>query len=515
MLASAHLSHEFGARRINTMLDRGWCGSGFSEFGSVVFFRRETHPIPTWKDLRGLRTGAVAEGSFGGWLAAKYEAIEIHRMNPFRNIQFLGSHDAVVEAVGSGLIDAGVVRTNTLERMAAEGKIDLMKFSVIEHCQLGDPEHEHFTFLHSTQLYPEWPFAAAAHTPRKIAESVAVALLRMTEESEAAQNAMIKGWTIPGDYTDVRKLLIALRAPPFEQVGKVTYLEAVRLHWKPFLAFILLFIVVSAMAVLLGIKLRDLRRAQGALGDALEEQKHLKEAAEISNQAKSEFLGIMSHELRTPLNPIMGLSELLLEMLQNEENISVDEMRDMIEVIQQSGANLNKLLSDILDYTQIGGKGYTIDKKPVNLPELIQESINEFLEEADQKKLRLIYQAPEDKNMYIESNPALLRTVFCKLLKNAIDYSVKGEIRVTCYQQKDQVCIGIMDQGIGIAESELEKIFLPFYQVDSSTSRKVDGVGLGLSLVRKILNSLDGSIQVTSQLNSGSCFTVCLKSDQP
>ena len=504
------LSYEFGVRCLGTLLNRDADEQGMSEFGSVVFFRRENNPSPEWRDLKGLTVGAVNSNSFGGWMVAQYEAAEIEGLDLFRDVRFLGSHDAVVRAVEAGQIDAGIVRTDSLERMAEEGKISLDSFSVIEHCLKSDPEHAHFIFLHSTALYPEWPISAAAHIPDDVAKTVAVALLEMPPDSEAARRAGSRGWTVAADYSPVQEVMVALCVAPFDQAGRVTYLEAARQHWKPFLAFVLLFIAVAIMAFHLAIKVRDLRRTRSMLQEALQEQTRLKTAAEASSRAKSEFLSVMSHELRTPLNPILSLSGLLMEMFEKPESIDPDEAREFFGMIEQGGAHLKSHLTDILDFVQIGSDEHSVVMETVNLSELVAECVNEIQSEAEKKGLRLVYEAEEKSSAFVQSNRLLLLSLVRKLLKNAVDYSEHGEIRVFCNREKDWDYIRVEDDGIGMTGKEIKKIFEPFYKVDSSNMRTVGGIGLGLSLVHKIVDTLGGRIEVTSKPRVGSNFTVWL-----
>jgi ABC-type phosphate/phosphonate transport system substrate-binding protein len=140
---------------------------------------------------------AVDERSFGGWLVSWRELKE-HGIDPhedFTDLSFGGTHDAVVYAVQNGKVDAGAVRTDVLERMEAEGKINLKDFYLFSHDHAYEYPCE-FPFFHSTILYPEWPFARVKHTSNILAEKVAAALLEMSPESSAAKAAICAGWTI-------------------------------------------------------------------------------------------------------------------------------------------------------------------------------------------------------------------------------------------------------------------------------------------------------------------------------
>ncbi len=185
---------DYGANRIATLKNLR-LGNPYNIFGGVILAKADRKDIETLKDLKGKTFMAVNKTSLGGWQMAwgvmKEEEIDPER--DLKKLSFGNTHDAVVEAVLKGEVDAGTVRTDTLERMAAEGKIKLADFKIIN--QQKDPSGK-FPFVHSTPLYPEWPFAVAKDIPVEISEKVAGALLNMPKDSPAAIAAKSEGWTI-------------------------------------------------------------------------------------------------------------------------------------------------------------------------------------------------------------------------------------------------------------------------------------------------------------------------------
>lgn len=235
------LDVRFKAMRIATLNNLGPLGNPCSVFGGVILFRKDRIAEPTWNDLRKKRIAAVDPASFGGWLTALRE-IKGNGLRPDRHftVDFLGTHDAVVYAVRDGQADGGVVRTDTLERMAAEGKIKLTDFSILP-CPGDKYEfHDEFTNLHSTRLYPEWPMARLKSTSNELAQKVAFELMEMPADNPAAKAALCAGWLIPFNYTDVETCLKELQVRPFENYGVVSLGEALRQHWPWVSAFILL-----------------------------------------------------------------------------------------------------------------------------------------------------------------------------------------------------------------------------------------------------------------------------------
>ena len=213
----------YGVSRIATLKNMR-LGKISTKFGGVIFCRADRKDIIDTNDLRNKTFMAVKETSLGGWRMAWRELKEkgIDPYRDFKDLRFGGTHDAVVYSVRNGKVDAGTVRTDTLERMDMEGKISLKDFYVI-HVPKGNVHLDvHLPFLHSTRSYPEWPFAKLRHTPDDLAEGVATALIAMPEDSPAAKAARCAGWTIPLDYQPVHECLKELRLGPYKDLGKIT-----------------------------------------------------------------------------------------------------------------------------------------------------------------------------------------------------------------------------------------------------------------------------------------------------
>lgn len=219
----ANLEAQYGLTRIVTVRNQGLGGS-YTQFGAVIFARAD-HGITTLKDLRGARMMAVHPEAFGGWWMAwrelKAAGIEIDDLG---DLIFNGfPQDEIVMAVRDGHADAGTVRTDTLERLANENKIQLDEFRVIN--LRAEPG---FPFMTSTRLYPEWPLAVVRHTDPGLAKAVAVALLQIEAGSPMAMASQTAGWTIPLDYQPVHELM--------RELGLGVYAETQNMAWTKLLA---------------------------------------------------------------------------------------------------------------------------------------------------------------------------------------------------------------------------------------------------------------------------------------
>ena len=197
-------------------------------FSAVIFTRADRDDINTIEDLRGKSFGAVAEKAFGGWRMAVRE-IRRRGLEPEKflgEVRFLGPQPNIAMAVRNGDLDAGTVRTDTLERMQLRGKIRMEDFKILNR----QPSVPDFPFVRSTDLYPEWPFAELPHVDDAVGQDIVQALLAMQPDDPAAQAGMIAGWTVPSSYEGVDQCLWELRLGPYRGVRKHTYVDVFQEH---------------------------------------------------------------------------------------------------------------------------------------------------------------------------------------------------------------------------------------------------------------------------------------------
>jgi len=240
------LEMNHGAQRIATLKNHYECESCQTLFGGVIFTRHDRLDITSLHTLKYKHFAAVDPQSFGGWIAAQYEMHQsgIDPRYTFQKLSFKGTHDAVVYAVLNGEVDAGTVRTETLENMAKEEKIDLSMLKVINSKAANDPKR-----LLSTRLYPEWPFAKLPHVKNTLAEKVSSALLQMESKDPAALTASISGWTIPQNYRPIHECLQSLFLGPYTHYNEITLMDVISRYWY------LLGVLISISIVLLVITL--------------------------------------------------------------------------------------------------------------------------------------------------------------------------------------------------------------------------------------------------------------------
>jgi len=245
---------------------------------------------------------------------------------------------------------------------------------------------------------------------------------------------------------------------------------------------------------------------------ALEEKirartRDLKEALQQAREAdriKSSFLATMSHELRTPLNSIIGFTGILRQELPGPLN---PEQKKQLGLVQHSSQHLLELINDVLDLSKIEAGQLTVRKEPFSLPGLLS-SLHQTLEpSARAKGLEFKFSLPPGP-LILESDERRVRQILLNLLNNAIKFTRKGAVNLTVAQEGEVLQISVEDTGPGIQEDDLESIFQPFSQAESGLTRHHEGTGLGLTISLRLVELLDGSLDVESRIGVGSVFRV-------
>jgi predicted ATPase/signal transduction histidine kinase/DNA-binding NarL/FixJ family response regulator len=232
----------------------------------------------------------------------------------------------------------------------------------------------------------------------------------------------------------------------------------------------------------------------------IHERQRAEEAAEAANRAKSEFLANMSHELRTPLNGILGYTQIFKKY----KNLT-DQQKNGIGIIHQCGEHLLTLINDILDLSKIEARKMELYPKEFDFPEFINGIYEICHIRAQQKGIELLYETLSPLPQAIRADEKRLRQVLINLVGNAVKFTERGSVTFKVGYQEGKLRFQVEDTGIGIAQQQLEEIFLPFQQVGEE-SRKTEGTGLGLAISRQLIELMNTSINVKSTLGQGSIF---------
>jgi two-component system sensor histidine kinase/response regulator len=232
--------------------------------------------------------------------------------------------------------------------------------------------------------------------------------------------------------------------------------------------------------------------------------------AESANKAKSIFLATMSHEIRTPMNGVIGMASLLAE------TPLTSEQREYTDTIRNSGESLLTVINDILDFSKIESGKMELENADFDLRSCIEEVLDVFGSKATQVGLDLVYQLDHDVPTQIIGDRFRLRQVLINLVSNAIKFTQHGEIFVGVHlleSRGGECALGfeVRDTGIGIPEDKIERLFKAFTQVDSSTTRKYGGTGLGLVISEKLVRLMGGTVTVESYDGKGTTFFFTIK----
>ncbi len=262
--------------------------------------------------------------------------------------------------------------------------------------------------------------------------------------------------------------------------------------------------VTAATFLVFGASIAERRRSAAALRRA-------HEAAAAANRVKAEFLAVMSHELRTPLNAVGGYVELLT--MEVDDPVT-DRQRDYLERIRANAKHLLSMIEDVLSFAKVEAGQLALTVEPVELLGVLRE-----LEPAVQPELRRrgvsMRCDPCDPGILVRADPERLRQVLLNLLGNAIKFTpTGGDIHVATMPGEDVVRVSVSDTGIGIPADQLPRVFEPFFQVDSGTTRSHAGIGLGLAIARDLARAMGGEVLLASEPGRGTTATLELRRER-
>ncbi|NNE91989.1 MAG: response regulator [Verrucomicrobiales bacterium] len=252
----------------------------------------------------------------------------------------------------------------------------------------------------------------------------------------------------------------------------------------------------------------SLQASRDEIQSSIEEIQVARKQAEVAREAKSDFLANMSHEIRTPMNGIIGTTSLLFET-----ELS-GEQKELVQIMRSSGQSLVHLINDVLDFSKLESDKMELEAAPVDVRELIEETIEMFAYYAAEGNQELIYFVDKSVPEVIFGDRERIKQVLVNLVGNAVKFTPEGEIVVsisigTTQSQHGEVPLlrfSVRDTGIGIAPEFHAKIFDAFTQADASTTRKFGGTGLGLAISKRLCQLMGGGIHVKSQAGQGAEF---------
>jgi signal transduction histidine kinase len=250
------------------------------------------------------------------------------------------------------------------------------------------------------------------------------------------------------------------------------------------------------------------------LRKANDELRKAKKAADAASQFKSELMANISHEIRTPMNGVIAAVELALK------EVLPPKTTHYITVIQSSAYSLLGIINDILDFTKIETDNLSLKRHSFQLDEVLENLRQAFAKKAEEKQIELLFDIEPETPLALIGDPLRLEQILTKLVDNAVKFTEKnGVIHISVKVSERSakriiLTFSVKDNGIGISPEQLKKIFNPFVQADSSSTRKFGGTGLGLYICSQLIKRMNGKIDAESVLGKGSTFTFSLRFDR-
>ena len=492
-----------GATRIAT-LNNLHGGEALAVYAGVVFCRTDRADIQSLSDVQSKSLMGVAEWSFGGWQMAWRELL-LAGIDPRRDLarlEFGGTHDAVVHAVCNGEVDVGTVRADTLPRMALEGVIHPQQLRVLA-LQSGAPQ---LPFARSTRVYPEWPFAKTAATSDELAQKVAIALLQMPADAQAARAARCAGWVVAQNYRSVHECLMELHLGPYRQLGEVSLTDIVARYWPWLVAIAAVLLAAVAVSIYIEQLNRRLRQAVAEYQGELEERTRAEQALRKSEQlrAASEKLAALgrlaagvAHEINNPLTGVLTFAHLLRDRAERDP-----QDRQDLEVVIRETTRASQIVRNLLDFA----RERPPTKGPLDINEVVERSVRLIRNQKSFRKIEIVLDLAADLPV-VHGDVNQLEQVMLNLAINACEAMPEGgKLSIGTTTANGRIRLQVADTGHGIKPTDLEHIFEPFF----STKPVGKGTGLGLSVSYGIVQEHGGELEVDSQEGRGTTFTVAI-----
>jgi signal transduction histidine kinase/DNA-binding response OmpR family regulator len=420
-------------------------------FQRVIFIHESNNAIKSFDDLIGKRVAVQAPSSHQGFLQG-YQNITL---SPYKTVP------EALQAVSAGREEAFVGNLTTSVYLARANGITNLKYVSI---YTDKPQELYFAVRN------DWP---------QLISILNKALRSIDTEEKVAINNKWIGVQKETDNSGLIRVLVIIGA------------------------IIMLVLTVSLFWII------RLRREIAIRKKTQEELKAAKDEAEQANQIKSLFLARMSHEIRTPLSAITGMSYLIKKTgVTATQNIYLDKLN-------QAARNMLGVINDILDFSRIESGKVEIENISFELDKVLERMVNILSIRVEEKGIEFAMVKEPDMPSFFLGDPARIEQILINLLSNAVKFTEKGSVTLSVHTAGKEdsrylLEFTVKDTGIGMHETQVSRLFIPFDQGDSSISRRYGGTGLGLSIVKSLTDMMGGSIEVHSVLNEGSVFCVRL-----
>ena len=286
-------------------------------------------------------------------------------------------------------------------------------------------------------------------------------------------------------------------------LGQRIEIEAVRANGEEFISELAISRSRSSSGDIFIAYIRDISEAKAAEKAILD----AKEAAELANRAKTQFISAMSHEIRTPFNAVLGILDIL-----NETDLTQDQ-KQLIQTAERTSQSLLRIINDVLDYARISSGSVKVRKEPFYAADVFDDVYRLFAMQAKEQGLELVLQIEDAAKIYLSGDVGRIRQILMNFVSNAIKYTDNGKVELILdaipkgRDRWDLIC-RVKDTGNGIEAAKLGRLFEEFYMVDDVDTRATEGTGLGLTICKVLTRMMGGEIGVDSEVGQGSNFWV-------
>jgi two-component system sensor histidine kinase TtrS len=472
-ITTVEINRLFGANIELTKVDK----SGVDRMGSVIFTSSNNSSINSIEALKGNSFASTSSNCLGGWVLPinHFRDLDIDPDSDFSSISFLGSQPSVVSAVVNGLVDFGAVRTGVIEKMITQGVIERNQIKVLD-------KKQDFPYLVSTALVPEWSFSSLKHSDSKLTKKILSALLEYSVNGK-------KQWRDALDYEGVRTLMRKHRVGIYQDPGHIVFYK------KNYQVVLLILLLIGYIIVVIkSRKDREIDRYKAEL-------ERLSKASSV-NQLLSE----VTHELSQPITSLKIDAHMLNDLIKGDNTCQSSQVRDITSGLREKTDHCVSLILNIRQFLSdsvVKVEEFYVNK---NVERIIRMLSNDLKEADINCKVSLATQQEKIKMSRVELDQVLLN-----LSTNAIsamrgNHKLSNTLSIEVDTKDDVVTIIVSDTGCEIFDRD--NLFTLFKSHKEKTD--TEGLGVGLSLSRRIIRSYDGELSLLSSSEKGSQFLITL-----